>query len=124
HPVRAIAAKRPAFTVRLMPWVDDVSGNRSKQYNTHTNIYVANINLPHDKLKQEYFIRFCSTSQHASSSEQLEVLKEDTMIVTIDTINRGPDRWHVVYDCKLKQEIIFRIIPHVFPADNPQQSEH
>lgn len=46
------------------------------------------------------------------------------MIVTIDTINRGPDRWHVVYDCKLKQEIIFRIIPHVFPADNPQQSEH
>ncbi|KAI0728282.1 hypothetical protein C8Q72DRAFT_875862 [Fomitopsis betulina] len=89
HPVRAIAAKRPAFTVRLMPWVDD-------QYNAHTNIYVANINLLHNKLKQEYFIRFCSTSQHASSSEQLE----------------------------LKQEIIFRIILHIFPADNPQQSEH
>ncbi|KAH9911660.1 uncharacterized protein B0H18DRAFT_892153 [Fomitopsis serialis] len=114
HPVRATALKRPTFTVRLMAWCDDVSGNKTKQYNAHTNVYVANINLPHEKLKQEYFVRFCSTSQHASSSEQLEELAKDT----------GPDRWHTAYDCKLQQEVLFRIIPHVFPADNPQQSEH
>ncbi|TFY60326.1 hypothetical protein EVJ58_g5221 [Rhodofomes roseus] len=87
HPVRAIAAQRPAYTVRLMSWSDDVSGNKSKQYNAHTNVYMANINLPHDKLKQEYFVRFCSTSQHASSSEQLEILAKDT----------DPDRWHTAY---------------------------
>ncbi|KAH9912209.1 uncharacterized protein B0H18DRAFT_942872 [Fomitopsis serialis] len=114
HPVRAKAANRPTFTVRLMAWCDDVSGNKTKQYNAHTNVYVANINLPHEKLKQEYFVRFCSTSQHASSAEQLEGLAKDT----------GPDKWHAAYDCKLQQEVLFRIIPHVFPADNPQQSEH
>ncbi|KAH9835337.1 uncharacterized protein C8Q71DRAFT_870860, partial [Rhodofomes roseus] len=114
HPVRAIAAQRPAYTVRLMSWSDDVSGNKSKQYNAHTNVYMANINLPHDKLKQEYFVRFCSTSQHASSSEQLEILAKDT----------GPDQWHTAYDCALHEEVLFRLIPHVFPADNPQQSEH
>ncbi|KZT19302.1 hypothetical protein NEOLEDRAFT_1045414, partial [Neolentinus lepideus HHB14362 ss-1] len=33
------------------------------------------------------------------------------------------DVWHPAYDCVLKEEIIFRIIPYTFPADNPQQSE-
>jgi hypothetical protein len=52
----------------------DVSGNVSKQYNAHTNVYVANLNLPHQRLSQEYFVRFCSTSPHASSSEQFITL--------------------------------------------------
>ena len=77
HPVRVIAAGRPTFRLRMMPWSDDVSGNKSKQYNAHMNIYVANINLPHNKLAQEYFVRFASTSPHASSSEQLHALSED-----------------------------------------------
>lgn len=78
HPVRVTAAKRPTYTIRLMTWSDDVSGNKTKQFNAHTNVYVANVNLPHEKRKQEYFVRFCSTSQHASSSEQLEILAKDT----------------------------------------------
>jgi hypothetical protein len=77
HPVREIAAGRPAFCIRIMPWADDVSGNRSKQYNAHLNVYIANVNIPHRKLAQEYFVRFCSTSPDASSSEQLEALAED-----------------------------------------------
>ncbi|KAF7975164.1 hypothetical protein HWV62_10347 [Athelia sp. TMB] len=113
HPVRKIANGRPAFIVRMMPWSDDVSGNRSKQYNPHTNVYLANASLPHQKLQQEYFVRFCSTSPHASSSEQLHAMSKDV----------GPDRWHSAFDCQLQQEIIFRIITHVLPADNPQQSE-
>jgi hypothetical protein len=31
--------------------------------------------------------------------------------------------WHTAYDCLLHQEIIYRILTHVLPADNPQQSE-
>lgn len=27
------------------------------------------------------------------------------------------------YDCKLKQEIVFRVFPHCLPSDNPQQAE-
>lgn len=34
-----------------------------------------------------------------------------------------PGTWHDAYDCELEEEILFEIIPHVLPADNPQQSE-
>jgi hypothetical protein len=76
NPVRKIANGRPAFTLLAMVWSDDVSGNVSKQYNPHTNVYLANASLPHDKFSQEYFIHFCSTSPHASSSEQLDAFQQ------------------------------------------------
>ncbi|KAI0705206.1 hypothetical protein BC835DRAFT_1499367 [Cytidiella melzeri] len=113
HPVRLKAQGRPTFTLGLMSWADDVSGNRSKQYNAHTNVYAASLNLPHCKLQQEYFIRFGSTSPTATALEQLDGFAEDV----------GPDCWHEAYDCLLKQEILFRLIVRVEPADNPQQSE-
>ncbi|KAJ7729213.1 hypothetical protein B0H14DRAFT_3617621 [Mycena olivaceomarginata] len=113
HPLRQMAKGRPIFRLRIMPWSDDVSGNVSKQYNAHTNMYVTNLNLLHQKLQQEYFIRFASTSPYASSSEQFVALGEDCV----------PGAWHDAYDCELEQEILFEIIQHVLPADNPQQSE-
>ncbi|KAJ7719037.1 hypothetical protein B0H16DRAFT_1739633 [Mycena metata] len=113
NPIRNIAKGRPVFSMRIVPWSDDVSGNVSKQFNPHMNIYMVNANLPHRKVSQEYFIRFCSTSPHASSGEQFEALAEDL----------GPDKFHVAYDCELEQEILFRIFAHVLPADNPQQAE-
>ncbi|KAI0682331.1 hypothetical protein BC835DRAFT_1536589 [Cytidiella melzeri] len=113
HPVRLKAQGRPTFTLGLMSWADDVSGNCSKQYNAHTNVYSANLNLPHHKLQQEYFVRFSSTSPTATALEQLNGFVEDI----------GPDHWHDAYDCLLKQEILFRLIVWVEPADNPQQSE-
>ncbi|KAJ7834421.1 hypothetical protein B0H13DRAFT_2240221 [Mycena leptocephala] len=113
HPLREKGQGRPMFRLRIMPWSDDVLGNVSKQYNAHTNMYVTNLNLPHQKLAQEYFVRFASTSPHASSSEQFVALGEDFV----------PGTWHEAYDCELEQEILFEIIPHLLPADNPQQSE-
>lgn len=77
NPVRKIADGKPVFHLRIMPWSDDVSGNVSKQYNPHMNIYVVNANIPHKKLSQEYFIRFCSTSPNASSTEQFDGMSED-----------------------------------------------
>lgn len=113
HPVRKVAKGRPTFTLGMMAWADDVSGNRTKQYNAHTNVYVANINLPHKKLQQEYFIRFCSTSQDASALEQLDAMGKDI----------GKDKWHLAYDCLLEREVLIRVISRLKPADNPQQSE-
>ncbi|KAJ7318546.1 hypothetical protein DFH08DRAFT_917520 [Mycena albidolilacea] len=113
HPIRAIACGKPVFVLRIMPWADDVSGNRSKQYNAHMNMYLANLNLPHKLLSQEYFVRFCATSQHASSLEQFDALAGDCK----------DDSWSLTYDCKLQQEILFRIGIHLLPADNPQQAE-
>ncbi|KAJ7354128.1 hypothetical protein DFH08DRAFT_912734 [Mycena albidolilacea] len=113
HPTRVIAQGRPVFVLRIMPWADDVSGNRSKQYNAHMNMYLANLNIPHKQLAQEYFVRFCSTSQHSGSLEQFDALSEDCK----------QDDWSSAYDCELQQEIIFRLGIHLLPADNPQQAE-
>ncbi|KAJ6536221.1 hypothetical protein B0H19DRAFT_1213746 [Mycena capillaripes] len=104
---------RPVFSIRIVPWSDDVSGNVSKQFNPHMNIYIANANLPHRKVAQEYFVRFCSTSPHASSGEQFEALAEDL----------DPKTYHEAYNCQLQQEILFRLFAHVLPADNPHQAE-
>jgi hypothetical protein len=82
NPVRKVAKGRPVFSIRIIPWSDDVSGNVSKQFNPHMNLYVANANLPHWKVSQEYFVRFCSTSPYASSGEQFEALAEDLCIVS------------------------------------------
>jgi hypothetical protein len=77
NPYRKIANGRPMFTIRIKPWCDGVSGNVSKQYNAHTNIYAANASLPNSKLNQEYFIRFSSTSPHASALEQYSAFTRD-----------------------------------------------
>ncbi|KAJ7707163.1 hypothetical protein B0H16DRAFT_1824386 [Mycena metata] len=114
HPVRTVAQGRPVFVLRIMPWADDVSGNRSKQYNAHMNLYLANLNLPHKQLAQEYFVRFCATSPVAGSSEQFEALAEDCQ----------QNDWTSAYDCELQQEILFRVGIHLLPADNPQQAEN
>ncbi|KAJ7443535.1 hypothetical protein FB451DRAFT_1189993 [Mycena latifolia] len=77
NPIRTIAKGRPVFSIRIIPWSDDVSRNVSKQFNPHMNVYMASANLPHRKVSQEYFVCFCSTSPHASSGEQFEALTDD-----------------------------------------------
>jgi hypothetical protein len=47
HPVRAIVKGRPVFCTQLMLWLDDVSRNRSKQYNAHMNMYFTSANIPY-----------------------------------------------------------------------------
>ncbi|KAI0309904.1 hypothetical protein OF83DRAFT_1088741 [Amylostereum chailletii] len=77
NPLHELAHGRPMFTIRSLVWGDDVSGNRSKSYNPHTNIYIANASLPHKQLLQEYFIRFSSTSQHATCPELFTATFQD-----------------------------------------------
>lgn len=57
-----------AAGLQVVPWADDVSGNRSKQYNPHVNIHTKNLNEPSEKLKQQNFVRFRSTSPNAGSN--------------------------------------------------------
>ncbi|VDB98021.1 unnamed protein product [Peniophora sp. CBMAI 1063] len=114
NPLRVKADGRPMFTIRAWVWGDDVSGNRSKQYNAHTNVYIANASLTSAKLRQEYFVRFSSTSQHASCPEQFAATVEDMR----------SDLWHEAYDCLLRTPILYCILAHGLPADNPQQAEN
>ena len=99
HPIQQTAEGRHVYNINMMTWSDDVSGNRTKQYNAHTNVYLANLNLPHKLLQQEYFVRFCSTSPEASALEQFDALCSDLYVdvllmslfrslIRLDTVER------------------------------------
>ncbi|EMD40045.1 hypothetical protein CERSUDRAFT_45768 [Gelatoporia subvermispora B] len=113
NPLRVESQGRRMYSSFVKIWVDDVSGNRSKQYNEHSNVYFAHANLPHQKLSQEYFIHFVSTSNHASPGDQLNAVVQDV---------QSP-RWTQAFDCEIQEEILIQTVPLFEPADNPQQSD-
>ncbi|KAJ7129877.1 hypothetical protein C8R43DRAFT_896658 [Mycena crocata] len=115
NPLRELAGDDDLYVVMVPIWADDVSGNKSKQYNKHINMYLANSNLPGQLLQQEYHVRFVSTSPHATSPEQFSAIKEQiqsTLTKPVPCYNAHTNR-----NCR----IILRL-PSL-PADNPQQSE-
>jgi hypothetical protein len=79
--LRELAGGDELYVIMVPLWCDDVSGNRSKQYNKHMNMYMVNSNLPGRLLQQEYFIRFVSASPHATAPEQFSLLKEQVKFV-------------------------------------------
>ncbi|KAK7437483.1 hypothetical protein VKT23_018555 [Stygiomarasmius scandens] len=116
NPQRSLVAEDEDLYVVMIPvWADDVSGNKSKQYNKHINLYMENSNLPARLLQQEYFVNFLSTSPNASAPEQLSEIRKivnDTQTNPIRCFNA---------DTKRRCGVILRV-PSL-PADNPQQSE-
>lgn len=116
NPLRSTVGINDDFLVVFVSlWADDVSGNRSKQYNKHVNIYMQNTNLPAKLLNQDHFINFISTSQHASWAEQMaEILKiiQGTETMPIQTFNASNKR---------KCKVVLRVSS--LPCDNPQASE-
>ncbi|KAJ7063307.1 hypothetical protein C8F01DRAFT_1229908, partial [Mycena amicta] len=115
NPLRELAEGEDLFVVMIPLWADDVSGNKSKQYNKHINVYMVNSNLPGQLLQQEYFVRFVSTSPNATSPEQFSALKEQIQATETEPIRCF--NAHTQKPCRA----ILRV-PGL-PADNPQQSE-
>lgn len=81
NPWRQKSGGRMVYAVRLIIFMDDVSGNISKQWNKHHVIYMSNANLPREMLEQEFYVRFVSSSPHAAPMELMQGLRESILYV-------------------------------------------
>ncbi|KAG8703439.1 hypothetical protein FRC08_002841 [Ceratobasidium sp. 394] len=116
HPLRTIAGSRPVYSVPLIVFMDDASGNVSKQWNKHWSCYLSNAALPREELQSEYNVRFVATSSHASPSELMEGIR-----ASIETAFNNPT---LAYDCVTRKEVLVRPFALFWAGDNPMQAEH
>jgi len=79
NPWRAKANGRMVYCVPVIVFMDDVSGNISKQWNKHYVVYLSNANLPRTMLEKEFCVRFVSSSPHATPSELMKGVKDTLM---------------------------------------------
>ena len=115
NPLRVKAQGRMVFTVPLIIFMDDVSGNISKQWNKHFVVYMSNALLPREMLDKQACVRFVSSSPHASPMELMGGLR--------DSISSAYEMGINTFDCKTKEEVM--LVPYVlfFDGDNPMQAE-
>ncbi|KAG2128268.1 hypothetical protein DEU56DRAFT_872701 [Suillus clintonianus] len=115
NPLREKSNGRLVLTVPLIIFMDDVSGNVSKQWNKHHAVYMSNASMPREMLEKEFCVRFVSSLPHASPMEIAKAVKE--------SIEAAADEGIVAYNCKYKDEVM--LIPYgLFDAgDNPMQAE-
>jgi hypothetical protein len=69
NPLREKSGGRMVLSVPLIVFMDDVSGNISKQWNKHHVVYMSNAAMPREMLEKEFCVRFVSSSPHAAPLE-------------------------------------------------------
>jgi hypothetical protein len=85
NPLCEKSNSRMVHTVPLLVFMDNVSGNVSKQWNKHYTIYMSNANLPHEILKKEFFVWFVASSPHAAPMELMQAMKESIWYVFLQS---------------------------------------
>ncbi|KAG1724735.1 hypothetical protein EDB19DRAFT_1644397 [Suillus lakei] len=103
------------YTVPLIIFMDDVSGNISKQWNKHHAIYMSNANLPREMLEKEFFVRFVTSSPHAAPMELMRAMK--------DSLCNAAQSGIVTWDCKDEEEVMLIPCGLFLAGDNPMQAE-
>ncbi|KAF7375525.1 hypothetical protein MSAN_00440700 [Mycena sanguinolenta] len=102
----------PMRKLMVSPWADDVSGNQSKQYNKHMNMYTGNGCLPGRLLQQEFHVHYISSSPHASSAEQFAAFCDHVKSTETNPVK--------AYNAATKRKCQFILRVPGLPADNPQ----
>ncbi|KAG2073775.1 hypothetical protein BDR04DRAFT_1127091 [Suillus decipiens] len=108
------------YLVPLIIFMDDVSGNVSKQWNKHHAIYMSNASLPHEMLEKKFCVRFVMSSPHAAPMELMHVMSES---IDLSMSSNAAESGIIAWDCKFDEEVM--LIPSgLFVArDNPMQAE-
>ncbi|KAI6141214.1 hypothetical protein BKA82DRAFT_4331740 [Pisolithus tinctorius] len=103
------------YTIPLVIFMDDVSGNISKQWNKHYVIYMSNANLPHEMLDQEFCVQFVTSSPHASPMELMHGMKQ--------SILSAAELGIIAWDCRDNEEVMLILYGLFHAGDNPMQAE-
>ena len=133
NPDRELANGDPLYTSFVDIFCDDVSGNRSKSWNKHWNLYITHRNLPRTLLQQQFYLHFVSTSNHASGADQFHAIRDiieyvSCRLVYADWDSHSQYRGTYTEPVKVRdaitgQQTRFRICVNCCPGDNPAQSD-
>jgi hypothetical protein len=86
HRLRVAAENRRVLSVPIIIFMDDVSGNISKQWNKHYVVYMSNANMPREMLEREFCVRFVTSSPHVAPMELMRAVKESITYVFFFTV--------------------------------------
>lgn len=81
NPLREKSGGRMVLSVPLIVFMDDVSGNISKQWNKHHVVYMSNAAMPREMLEKEFCVRFVSSSPHAAPLELMRAMTQSIQYV-------------------------------------------
>ncbi|EGO24813.1 hypothetical protein SERLADRAFT_438415 [Serpula lacrymans var. lacrymans S7.9] len=70
------APGKMVYSIPLIVFMDDVSGNISKAWNKHYVIYMSNASMPREMLQKEFNVYFVTSSPHTSPMELMKVMKD------------------------------------------------
>jgi hypothetical protein len=65
------------YSIPIILFLDDVSGNRSRQWNKHFCCYMSNGALPREQIEAQFHVRFAATSPHATPLEIMRGIRDD-----------------------------------------------
>ncbi|KAI5989186.1 hypothetical protein F5J12DRAFT_907657 [Pisolithus orientalis] len=113
HPLREIAGDCLVYSVPIIVFIDDVSGNKLKQWNKHFSCYMSNGALSHEKLNQDFHVQFVATSLNVTPLEIMQGVHK--------AIEKAFDEPVASWDCQLKEEVLLQPFALFFAGDNTMQ---
>ncbi|TFK51166.1 hypothetical protein OE88DRAFT_1735116 [Heliocybe sulcata] len=100
----------------IVVFIDDVSGNSTKQWNVHYSCYMSNGGLPRSAVEKEINTKFVATSPYASPMEIIQAVCE--------TLQRTRSKEPIkTWDSVRQRHILIRPWLLFVPGDNPMQAE-
>ena len=117
----------------MILFIDDVSGNTSKQWNVHYSAYLSNGALPRAAVEKESNIHFVATSPHASPMEMMQGICDElrsvrcpwSMQFNLNYVLRKSGAYTAfrAWDSVHQRYIMVRPWIVFLPGDNPMQAE-